>query len=70
MVGFAVMTDRAKLNRQPQRIAVKSIVRSATLERTLLTMKVDRDLWAKVAWLNGRRLTDVLRVGEQIKTIE
>jgi len=33
-------------------------------------MKVDQDIWAKIAWLNGCRLTDILRVGEQIKVIK
>ena len=68
--GFAVMTNRGRLNRQPRRIVVKSVARSVSMEKTLRTMKIDRDLWAKVAWLNGRQLTDVLNGGEQIKVIK
>jgi predicted Zn-dependent protease len=68
--GFAVMTDRSKLNRQPQRVVVKSVTRSASLEKTLRTMKVEQSLWKKVAWLNGRRLTDVVKAGEWIKIVK
>lgn len=68
--GFSAMTNRARLNRQPKRIVVKSVARSATMEKTLRTMKVDRKLWAKVAWINGRQLGDVLNGGEQIKVIK
>lgn len=68
--GFTAMKDRAKLNRQPQRIVVKKVSRSATMEKTLRSMKINQNLWAKVAWLNGRQLTDLLPAGEEIKVIE
>jgi predicted Zn-dependent protease len=68
--GFAVMTDPGKRNRQPQRIIVKAANRSSTLEAFLLAMKVDRDLWARTAWLNGRPLSSVIAAGEQIKLIQ
>lgn len=68
--GFTTMTDRARLNRQPQRIFVKSVGRSATLEAFLRAQKVDSDLWSKIAWLNGRQLSTVLAAGEQVKVIQ
>ena len=68
--GFSVMTDRAKLNRQPQRIVIKPVGRSTTLEAFLRAQKVDGDLWPQIAWLNGRQLSTVLATGEQVKVIE
>jgi predicted ATP-grasp superfamily ATP-dependent carboligase len=64
------MTDRAKLNRQPQRIVIKPVGRSTTLEAFLRAQKVDGDLWPQIAWLNGRQLSTVLATGEQVKVIE
>jgi len=68
--GFMAMTDRDRLNRQPQRIAVKTVRKSTTLEALLRDMKIDRELWPETAWLNGRKLSTVLANGEQIKVIE
>lgn len=68
--GFTTMTDRAKLNRQPQRIVVKSVVRSETLEAFLRAQKVDSDLWSQIAWINGRQLSTILAAGEQLKVIQ
>ncbi len=68
--GFATMTDRARLNRQPQRITVKSVSKPTTLEALLRTMKVDSELWGSIAWLNGRQLSTVLAAGEQVKVIQ
>ena len=67
--GFAAMTDQAMLNRQPQRIVVKSVGRSTTLEAFLRAQKVDSELWSQIAWLNGRQLSAVLAAGEQVKVI-
>lgn len=67
--GFTVMTDPARLQRQPQRIAVVRTARPATLQQTLAAMQIDRNLWATIAWLNSRQLTESLAAGEQIKVI-
>jgi predicted Zn-dependent protease len=68
--GFSAMTNQTRLNPQPKRIVVKSVARSASLEKVLRTMNVERGLWAKTAWLNGRQLSDVLMAGEQLKVIK
>jgi predicted Zn-dependent protease len=64
------MTDRDRLNRQPHRIAVKSVSRSMTLETFLRNMKIDNDLWTRISWLNSRQLSTVLAAGEQVKVIQ
>jgi predicted Zn-dependent protease len=67
--GFSALTDRTLLNRQPKRIAVTTLAKSSTLEKTLLAMRIDRELWTTIAWLNGLQLGEVLNAGEQIKVI-
>lgn len=68
--SFAPLTDRAKLNRQPQRIAVKQIGKTSTLEAALQAFAVDRTLWPRIAWMNELQLSDRLLPGQRIKIIE
>ncbi len=68
--SLAPLTDRALLNRQPQRVVVKSISRDASLEETLRGFKVATALWPRIAWMNELRLTDRLHPGQRIKIIE
>jgi len=68
--GFTAMTDRDRLNRQPQRIAVNSVGKTTTLEALLRAKKIDSDLWNRIAWLNGRKLQSTLAAGELVKVIE
>jgi hypothetical protein len=41
-----------------------------TLETFLRDMKIDNDLWTRIAWLNSRQLSTVLAAGEQVKVIQ
>ena len=68
--GFTAMTDRDKLNRQPLRIAVKTVSSSTTLESFLRSINIDSGLWARIAWLNGMQLSTPLAAGEQVKVIQ
>ena len=68
--SFAPLTDRDKLDRQPQRIAVKQIGKATTLEGALQGYKVDSKLWPRIAWLNELQLTDRLQPGQRIKIVE
>jgi predicted Zn-dependent protease len=67
--GFAVMTDPAKLNRQPRRIALTTLEKSTSMQQTLQAMKIQRDLWEEIAWLNGRQLTDMVSAGTRLKLV-
>jgi len=68
--SFAALSDQTKLNRQPQRLAVKQISQATTLEEALRSYRVDGKLWPRVAWMNELRLTDRLQPGQRIKVIE
>jgi hypothetical protein len=68
--GFAVMTDPARLNRQPRRIALTTLEKSISMQQTLQAMKIPRDLWEEIAWLNGRQLTDMISAGTRLKLVK
>ncbi len=68
--GFSLISDQAMLNRQPQRVLVKTVSKTASMERVLQSFKVDPSFWSEVAWLNGRRLGDTLSAGEMIKIVQ
>jgi len=68
--SFAPLTDREKLNRRPQRIAVRQIGKASTLEAALQAYAVDRKLWPRIAWMNEMQLSDRLQPGQRIKIIE
>ena len=68
--GLSLIKDRARLNPTPQRIVVRSVDRSGSVEQVLKRLNVKQELWQKTAWLNGKRLTDGLAAGEQIKVIQ
>lgn len=68
--SFAMLTDREKLNRKAQRIAIKQIGKATTLEAALQGYSVDRSLWPRIAWMNELQLSDRLQPGQRIKIIE
>ena len=68
--SFAPLTDQAKLNRQPRRIAVKKVDQSGTLEGILLNYKIDRADWPVIAWLNEMQPGTQVAVGQRIKIID
>lgn len=68
--SFAPLTDKAKLNRQPQRLAVRPVARAATLEAFLQEQQIDQSLWPRIAWMNELRLSDRLQAGQRIKVVK
>jgi predicted Zn-dependent protease len=68
--SFAVLTDPAKLNRQPQRLVVRRVGKVSTLEELLRAEKIDAQLWPRIAWMNELRLTDSLAIGQRVKIVK
>jgi predicted Zn-dependent protease len=68
--SFAALTDQGKLNRQPRRIAVKSITQPGTLEQILQRFQVEQGLWPVVTWLNEMSPGQRLAAGQRLKVIE
>ena len=71
MNGFQVLTDRSKLNRQPDRIRIKKVTTNTNLQNALTGFGVSSDDLAAHAQLNGgRSLTDKISNGELLKVVE
>jgi predicted Zn-dependent protease len=68
--SFALLTDPAKLNRQPRRVVVKKLTKAQSLEELLRVEKVDSQLWPRIAWLNELQLADRLQVGQRVKLVK
>jgi predicted Zn-dependent protease len=69
MEGFAELKDPAKLNVKPEKIIVKTAVRSATLSTLLTEWGVAQKRQEEVAILNSMFLTQQVNSGTLIKTI-
>ena len=69
MEGFRPLTDQAKINKKPERIKVKTISKSITLQQALKNYNTTDARLNELAILNGLNLTDVLSAGMMIKTI-
>ncbi|HEX8529250.1 MAG TPA: M48 family metalloprotease [Cytophagales bacterium] len=67
--GFRQLTDPAKLNRQPDRIRVKTVRQAGPLSQVLREYQVPADRHEEVAILNGLRLKDRVEAGTMIKVL-
>ncbi|MEM1216107.1 MAG: M48 family metalloprotease [Bacteroidota bacterium] len=70
MTGFQELTDNEKLNRQADYIKIERINRTMSLREAFTTFNQDRDQMNELAILNGMELTDQLRSGSLIKTVQ
>ncbi|PVX50701.1 putative Zn-dependent protease [Balneicella halophila] len=69
MNQFARLTDYSKMNRKPDRIRVKTVSRSTTVEQALRSFGVPNKDLANLAILNNMNLTDRVEAGTLLKTI-
>lgn len=67
--GFRSLTDRDKLNRQPDRIRIKSVQRDGTLQSALQDYRMTATQMAELAILNGMELNAPVTRGMLIKTL-
>ena len=68
--NFRKLTDPDKINRQPDRISIQTVTQDGTLERALRAQGVSSDKLQELALLNGMELTEEVKAGMLIKTIE
>ena len=68
--NFAPLTDPDKLNRQPERIRIKTVQRAGTLAEVLRRHNVPEERMEELALLNGMELTDPMEAGILFKVIE
>lgn len=67
--GFRSLTDRDKLNRQPERIQIKSVQRDGTLQSAMEAYRMPNDKMKELEILNGMDLKDPVTKGMLIKTL-
>lgn len=70
MGGFSVLTDQDKLNRQPQRVRIKTVQQNGTLGQALNSYRMDQKKMEELAVLNGMVLSDRVQKGMLIKILE
>ena len=70
MQGFRQLTDASKLNKQPERVQVKTAASAMTLQAALQQQRVPQARMEEMAILNGMALTDRLDAGMMYKVIQ
>lgn len=67
---FRELSDPDKLNKQPERVRIKSVPQNGTLGDAFSRLQVKRDRIEEMAILNGMLLTDPVEKGMLIKVVE
>jgi predicted Zn-dependent protease len=70
MGTFRELTDQSKINKQAERIRVKSVPQGGTLQQALSRLGVEQKRLEELAILNGMTLSDQVQQGMLIKVIE
>lgn len=70
MESFKELTDASKINKQPERIRIKTVKQNTTLAQALQPYTKDSKRLEELAVLNGMQLQDRLEQGTLIKVIE
>ncbi|HEX6225270.1 MAG TPA: M48 family metalloprotease [Chryseolinea sp.] len=69
METFKTLTDDEKINRQPERIRIKTVQQNGTLAQALKNLGAPEKRLEELSILNGMQLTDKVEKGMLIKTI-
>jgi predicted Zn-dependent protease len=69
MQSFSALSDPDKLNRKPERIAIRKVERKQTLLEALREFKMSSTRHEELAILNGMQLSDVVEAGDWIKVV-
>ncbi|OLY94617.1 peptidase M48 [Cnuella takakiae] len=70
MQGFRPLTNAAKLNKQPEKVHVKTAASAMTLQAALQQQRVPQNRLEEMAILNGMKLTDRLDAGMMYKVVQ
>lgn len=70
MQSFRQLTDPNILNRQPDRVRVKTVASTTTLQQAFRTFGVPDNRMQEFAILNGMNLTDQVAAGTLIKVVQ
>mgnify|MGYP005751229887 CR=1 FL=1 len=70
MESFRELTDPSKLNKQPERVRIKTVKQTGTLAQALQAYTKDTKRLEEFAVLNGMQLEDRVEQGTLIKVVE
>jgi predicted Zn-dependent protease len=70
MRSFAELTDQDKINREPERIRIKTVNKTTSLQNALTGFQMPSARLEEIAVLNGMRLNESVQSGTMIKVIE
>ena len=70
MQNFKELKDVAKLNKKAERIRIKTVARTSTLEQALRSFNMPDKRLQELSILNGMKLTDQVTQGMLIKVLE
>lgn len=70
MGTFRELTDSDKLNKQAERVRIKSVPQNGTLAQAMGSLRVDQKRMEELAVLNGMNLNDQVTRGMLIKVVE
>ena len=70
MNGFRTLRDKSKLNVKPDRLRVKKIKRSMTMQAALKKFRIKEKNLIKLALMNGKDLHETLPANTLLKIIE
>jgi predicted Zn-dependent protease len=70
MGKFNQLTDQSKLNKQPERIRIKTVGQTTTLSQIFKQYSIKDNKMEELAILNGRQLNDKVEKGTLIKVLE
>ena len=68
--SFGELKDPVKINKKPERVRIKTVRNSTTLEQALRDSQVDAKRLEELAILNGMKLSDRVEAGTMIKVIQ
>lgn len=69
MRGFNKLTDKKKINTKPERVQIKTVAKTATVQQTFQSFGVVSDRMEELAILNSMQLTDRVEKGSLIKVV-
>jgi predicted Zn-dependent protease len=69
MAGFRALTDQSKINKKPERVRIKTLKSSMSLEQAFRSLSVPSTRFNELAILNGMNLNDNVPAGMMIKIV-
>jgi len=69
MKGFRGLTDAARINVRPDRLALRKVTRAVTLRQALLDFGVPQEALEEHAIMNGRELTETVAANASLKIV-